>query len=91
MVQLPKEKIMTMKTYVVTYENGATNLVQAESLTQAIENSDIVILNCLPNGFNKENIVRSISAREIYDDDEKIGSVSFKKYMELVETIDQLS
>jgi hypothetical protein len=86
-----EDEWIDMKTYVVTYENGATNLIQAESLIQAIENSDKAILNCLPDGFNKENIVRSISAREIYDDDEKIGSVSFKKYMELVETIDQLS
>lgn len=55
--------------YEVRYENGASNILQEGlsdySLQKAIEISVDVMLGCMPEGFNPDNLVRPVIARRL--------------------------
>jgi hypothetical protein len=55
----------TTRTYLVTYEQGATNLIQANSLVEAITGSREALLSCMPKDFDPNNLVRAVAAKEL--------------------------
>jgi len=53
-----------MKMYEVVYDNGAHSHIEVESLVDAIQQSRLALLSCLPIGFDSDLLVKPIMARE---------------------------
>lgn len=56
---------MKQNMYKVIYENEAGITIEAQSLTEAIENATKALLGCMPKSFNPENLVKPVSAMQM--------------------------